>query len=172
MPFRIRVIIVLCRGLANSECMYISVVFFHKRSIPYNNSMNIFCMENCSNSWLKVQPPTDLQLTKVMTKSVLRKFQFKVILWIYNIFPAMYLTTVWITFLYFVEKTSFLLFCNRETIYLNPPWPAGECILHITSYLWNNVLGVTVKTTYIQVFCSFVLRKNSWPIGLEQNKQG
>jgi hypothetical protein len=47
------------------------------------------------------------------------------------------------TFLYFIEETLFLSFCNRKTIYLNPPLSAGGCVLHLISYfrLTTNFTG-------------------------------
>jgi hypothetical protein len=32
--------------------------------------------------------------------------------------------------------TGTVLFYNRRTTYMNPPWPAGSCIKHLISYFW------------------------------------
>jgi len=41
--------------------------------------MNTFCTEKCCYSRTKVQPLPDLKPTNIVTKAVLRKFQFKVL---------------------------------------------------------------------------------------------
>ena len=46
----------------------------------------------------------------------------------------MYLTSVWLTALYFIEETLFLLFYNRKTAYINPPVNLLEGV-YSTSYL-------------------------------------
>lgn len=47
----------------------------------------------------------------------------------------MYITTIQLSFLYFVEETLFALFCNRKITYFNPPELAGGFICHLISYI-------------------------------------
>jgi len=35
-----------------------------------------------------------------------------------------------------MEKSLFLLFCNKKTNCLNLPWPPGWCTFHLISYFW------------------------------------
>ena len=44
------------------------------------------------------------------------------------------LTTIPLTFSYFVEQTLFLSVCNIVTNYTNPPRPTGGCTLHLIWY--------------------------------------
>ena len=58
------------------------------------------------------------------------------------------------TFLYVVEETLFLLFCNSRTTYWNPPRPAGGCIFHPISYFRSRPNRLTTRCQTVS--CPYV----------------
>jgi hypothetical protein len=59
---------------------------------------------------------------------------FSACLWNYNLFPSTYLTSIWLTSLYFVEVALFILFYNRKINYMNPPFNLLEDVFQ--PHIW------------------------------------
>jgi hypothetical protein len=82
---------------------------------------------------LNVQTLPDLRQSHLRPTEVKTKISLK------NVNPsyyqnAIYLTTLWLNFLYLVEETFLLLFGNRRTTCFNPPRHVGGCTFHLISY--------------------------------------